>query len=114
MLFQLVPERCRVGHRAGVGECLEIVYKLAERAPVGARQKLVLSLQHALSGQGLQLEALDLFDEFMRLTLPPEAPANLVEAALRESLQKLERGKPPVPDAGASGHLRRYLSESAA
>jgi hypothetical protein len=110
--FKLVAERCRISHQAGAGDFLEIVYALSERAPVGSRQTLVLSLQNALSSRGLPLLALDLFDEFMRLKLPLEAPAEVVEAALGESLKQLDRGTIPKIPEEVGVQLRRYLSES--
>ncbi len=112
MPFKLVPERCHISSQASAGDCLEVVYALTERAPKGARQTLVLSLQDALSNRGLRLLALDLFDEFMRLTIPLEAPANQVEAALRESLQQLDNVEDSIFSEEVGKHLHRFLDES--
>ncbi len=110
--YHLVRERCRVGVGPD-GASLEIVYALNERHPMGTRQKMVPALKKALATHHLQLLALDLFDEFIRLHLPLEASARVVEASLESILRDLEELETPmrVPPE-AEGHLQQYLKES--
>lgn len=111
--YHLVRERCRVGVGPEGKASLEIVYALNGRHPQGTRQKLVPALEKALAAHNLQLLALDLFDEFVRLHLPLNASARIVEASLATLVRDLEALEMPmrVP-AEAEVHLQQYLKES--
>ncbi|OGF56546.1 MAG: hypothetical protein A2Z21_06195 [Candidatus Fraserbacteria bacterium RBG_16_55_9] len=111
--YKLVRERCRVGVSPERKASLEIVYALSERLPIGTRQKLVPGLTKALANHNLQLLALDLFDEFVRLHLPLEAPAKVVETSFQKILHELETSESALKiPRTAEDQLRRYLSES--
>jgi len=112
MAFRLVRERSRVRVEPGGEAALEVVYALDRRLPTGARQKLVPALSKALEERGLKLLALDIFDEFLRLSLPLEASAKAVEEALDRALRGLEPASAPEVPQGAEEQLERYLSES--
>lgn len=111
--YKLVHERCRVGVSPDGKASLEVVYALSGRPPTGTRQTLVVALKKALAEHNLQLLALDLFDEFIRLHLPLDASANVVEPSLERILHELKASElTATTPRTAEDRLRRYLSES--
>ncbi|MBI3659632.1 hypothetical protein HY230_04075 [Candidatus Acetothermia bacterium] len=109
--YKLVPERCRVRTEPDRKTWLQVVYALNTKPAIGTRQRLVPALKQALAAQKLELIALDLFDEFVKLHLPLEASAKTVEAALKEVLGKVEESTPAQVPKEAEEKLRQYLRE---
>jgi hypothetical protein len=110
--YTLVRDRCRAGIDADGRTRLEIVYALNTQPPSGTRQRLVPALKAALLKKQLQLVALDIFDEYVRLHLPIEASAKEVEAALDEALASVEPARASHIPKEAAEQLREYLGGS--
>lgn len=107
--FEIIPERSRVGIEPDDTPRLEITYALEARPPSGTRQVLVPELKRALKQHDLELIALDLFDEFLRLHLPLRASREEVEAVLKEALNEVRPAATQQPPAEALEALERYL-----
>lgn len=110
--FKLVHDRCRATHKDDGRTWLEVTYVLNQRVPSGLRKALVPALDKALAKQDLSLVALDLFDEFIRMSVPIETPAALVEKTLRDVLGAVRPVEPIAPSKEAQQALKRYIGEA--
>lgn len=110
--FKLLQDRCRVTHKDDGRTWLDVVYVLNQRVPSGLRKVLVPALDKALAKQDLSLVALDLFDEFIRMSVPLETPAALVEKTLKDVLGAIKPTEPPAASKEAQQALKRYTAEA--
>lgn len=110
--FKLQQDRCRVTHKDDGRTWLEVTYVLNRRAPSGLRKVLVPALDKALAKQDLSLVALDLFDEFVRMSVPIETPAALVEKTLKDVLGAIKPTESPAASKEAQQALQRYVGET--
>lgn len=86
LLLRLVRERCRVEQIADNWLNLIVVYALELWIPPGIHSTFIALFQEALSHNGLRMYSIDIFDEMIKITLPLQSRARMVEQALSEAV----------------------------